>query len=514
MLKKFWPHFAILGAGLIALALTYLYQYHWLRHIGLPLDDSYIHLQFAKNIIAGKWFVYTDSQPATPGDTSPLWIILIAGVGLFCKNLATASLVLGGLFYILTGLVAFQLGRRFFSDAFALGFALVVIFTGRMLWAAASGMEVTLFSFLCLLGILLYLRGKEQKRFSVSAAAVFGLAVNARPEGYLLFLLALLDWILIEKISREKKLSAAQIPWIQGMVFLLLALPYPIFSLVSTGHFTPNTFRATRLPFGWERSWEYLKLVIETFYNDHLLLHLALPLGAVVFFAQAVKTRGKEHGGFLLWLWPAGYLVASFFLTPLSFHFQRYIIPVLPFFILLSFYGWEWALQKAGRLMRPRPASIVNYVFISIIIVWAALISLGSWPQIAARCVKNIDEMQIKIGRWVRDNTKPDEMIAANDIGAIFYISDRPALDLAGLTNPEILNQVQGLNIRNQERDRITLKYLQQKRPDYLIVFPKWFPRMVENTQYFQPVFSVRIEDRIIVPAKEMTVYKCSWPGK
>jgi len=515
MLKKFAPFIAIALGSLVSLGAVYWYQVHWLYQVGLPLDDSYIHLQYAKNMIEDGWFVYSWGQAATPGDTSPLWVLLIAAAGSVYDNLTYVSLFLGGIFYVLTGMAAYFLGLRFFASRnFALAYGLVVIFTGRLLWSAASGMEGTLFSFLCLLGALCYLRGREAGRFSLLAAAVFGLGANARPEGNLLFLLALADWILLQKILREKKLRLSSIPWLGGIVFAILAMPYPLFSLAATGHLTPNTFRVSKLAFSWSRRPEYLKLVLQFLYHDNLLLHPALPLGVWLFPAQAILGSERMRKNFLLWLWPLGYLAASLCFTPIQYHFQRYLIPVLPFFVLVSFCGWEWVLEKLKEFWHPKIQRVVSYALSAVLVGWAAFITLYGWPALTALCVKNINEMQVKIGYWVKNNTRPDDLIAANDIGAIFYLSQRPALDLVGLVNPELLDKVQGLKISNSRRDQLTLDYLKERRPAYLIVFPNWFPSLVANGQYFRPVYSIVLTDNIICPADEMKVYKCSWPEK
>ena len=74
-------YLAVALAALISLAAVYVYERHELYRVGLPLDDSYIHLQYAKNPLAGQAFVYGPGQAPTPGDTSPLWAILIAAGG-------------------------------------------------------------------------------------------------------------------------------------------------------------------------------------------------------------------------------------------------------------------------------------------------------------------------------------------------------------------------------------------------------------------------------------------------
>ncbi len=505
----------IVLAGLIALAAVYWHQWRWLLTVGLPLDDSYIHLQYARNLLHGEWFVYNPGDHPTPGDTSPLWVLLLAAGGLFSQNLLAVSLILGGIFYLLTGIVAYRMGERLPGPKWtALAGGLVVMFTGRILWGAASGMEITLFSFCSLLGVWLYLRGKDRGRFSLAAGLAMGLAANARPEGNLLFIFMLLDWVVFKKVMSEKKFRLSDIPWSAGFIYFLLVTPYVLFSLWSAGHPAPNTFYATKLPFNWSRSLEYLWLVLVFFYREHPLLNLMLPVGAGVFLFKGIKGSGKERDDFLIWLWPIGYLLASFFEAPIKYHFQRYLIPVLPFFILISFYGWGWIFQNLPGRLKGKRWSRLGPAWAAVLVIWSGAMSLSYWPGITALCVKNIEEMQVKLGYWIRDNTRPDDLIAANDIGAIFYLSQRPVLDLVGLVNPELLEKVQGLRIPSPARDRITLQYLLEKKPAYLVIFPNWYPRIADDLGDCRRAFSARLSDNIICAGDEMVVYQCLWRKK
>src|SRR5262249_60894756 len=44
-----------------------------------PLDDSWIHLQFARNLAEGRGFVYNTGTPVA-GSTAPLWTLTLAAV--------------------------------------------------------------------------------------------------------------------------------------------------------------------------------------------------------------------------------------------------------------------------------------------------------------------------------------------------------------------------------------------------------------------------------------------------
>jgi len=91
----------------------------------------------------------------------------------------------------------------------------------------------------------------------------------------------------------------------------------------------------------------------------------------------------------------------------------------------------------------------------------------------------------------VKTHTRPDEVIAANDIGAISYISDRPALTVGLSRGPELLEQVKGLTgAQLPARPAFTLAYLLKKRrrlPDHP---SRMVSTLVPDDRYFHPVFT------------------------
>src|SRR5262245_64042524 len=69
-----WPLLAAaLAAGLGYLAV----ELYLVGRPGFPLDDSWIHLQFARNLAAGQGLSYNPGEPVT-GSTAPLWTALLA----------------------------------------------------------------------------------------------------------------------------------------------------------------------------------------------------------------------------------------------------------------------------------------------------------------------------------------------------------------------------------------------------------------------------------------------------
>jgi hypothetical protein len=95
--------------------------------------------------------------------------------------------------------------------------------------------------------------------------------------------------------------------------------------------------------------------------------------------------------------------------------------------------------------------------------------------QAYAEDVAFINSEMVVVARWVEDNVGEDEIIAAHDIGALGYFTQRPILDLAGLVSPDVIPFV---------RDEGLLKtYLDEHQLTYLITFPGWYPDLVKDVQ-------------------------------
>jgi hypothetical protein len=118
--------------------------------------------------------------------------------------------------------------------------------------------------------------------------------------------------------------------------------------------------------------------------------------------------------------------------------------------------------------------------------------------------VQNIDAMQVELGRWIAGHTPPEARIALNDIGAIAYVSRREVVDLMGLVTPAVIPYRHG-------GEAGLLRYLERACPDYLVIFPAWFPALSAMADRFTPIHRVRLAHNEVAGADEMVVYETAW---
>jgi hypothetical protein len=170
-----------------------------------------------------------------------------------------------------------------------------------------------------------------------------------------------------------------------------------------------------------------------------------------------------------------------------SFQEGRYSMHLLPVAVVLL-------AVAAPRGERVRHAVALLWLVLALVLL----------PRAADRyawAVQNINAMQVHLGRWVDRELPKTARIAVNDIGAIAFFSRREVIDLIGLVTPEILPY-------RRRGDAGVLEYVRETCPDYLIVFPTWFPELTKLDWLVEPIYRVRLERNVVSGGDEMVVYR------
>jgi arabinofuranosyltransferase len=452
--------------------------------VGLPLDDSWIHLHFARNLAEGAGFAYNPGQPVA-GSTAPLWTLLLAGVAFFTGASVTMVKVVG---------VGCALGAALLTRRAALAWGappgvstaagVSLLWTGPIAWGALSGMEVPLAALL--VAGLLVVHATDRTWLTATLA---GLAATARPEAMLLIPL-----LLLSRRPRPGRVAALVV------IPMVVLAPVIAFSYATVGAPYPATAAAKVEGgvIGWlgglrepllvtlaVRPWEFFQEWAVWLWHTHQLLPLAL-LPAI---GLAWRRRGAALGAVSLGLLahPLGMALLAPYRGP-GFQEGRYSTHLLPLALVVVAAGIGATLQNRRRAVST---------------AWLALALWGLVPAAEryAWGVQNIETMQVSIGRWVQANTPPSSRLAVNDIGAIAYESRRQIIDLMGLVTPQILSY------RRQGEEGV-IRFVLESCPDYVIIFPTWFPRLAARVDLLEPIHRVRLERVAVSGGPEMVVYR------
>jgi len=488
---------------------------------GVPLDDAWIHFQFARNLARGDGFAFNPGQP-TAGSTAPLWTLLLAGSYAVGGRFPLAGQILSAASFLATLAITYGLAKTVTGRRWAAGLAAALTaVNGRLAWASLSALETPLFAALSLMAIGSHVVHSKSDRYRLETAALFGLSTLTRPEGLLLFALSVVDFA-IRSIHRQaasrsrapsqgsplalrvsrfashiSRLASHVLPAVA--VFAALVLPYTLFSLATAGHLFPNTFSA-KTTFDFRPDLAFLSLA-----SQYLILDNPLLLPFVLLGVGVLLQRAR-----LLSAWSVGLPLVYAFLHATLYQHGRYLIPLIPCNAILGVAGLLAARRLALRRgWRWRGSSATLLLLVATLAIGGTAWRLPTAARLYAQDVENINQMHVAIGHWVAEQTPAGALLALNDIGAITYVSERRIVDLAGLVTPQIIPL-----LRAPDRTSRLVAFMAERDVDYVIIFPTWFPGLAEREDLLEPIHRVTLERRTITGGRTMVVYRAHWSGQ
>ncbi|MGB8983880.1 MAG: hypothetical protein WCC12_18565 [Anaerolineales bacterium] len=475
------PRIVIAFAALIAV-LFYLILSELIFQIGFPLDDTWIHLTYARNLAGhGEWAFRLGERSA--GSTSPLWTALLALGFLLRLGPYVWTFFLGWIVLTILAICAENIARKLVGAYKSrLPWAgLFFVFAWHLTWSAVSGMETLLHGLIVLAVLGALLNGS--RRYLV-LGLLAGLSVWVRPDG-----LTLLGPILFTALLSERSWQArGAAVWRVLLGFSSLFFLYLLFNLALSGNPLPNTFYAKQAEYGaaWlsrppaERITNYLWPILASPF-------LALIPAAIVWLFKSM--RGRNWGALAGLIWFLGYVAIYFTRLP-AYQHGRYIIPALPILYLWGVLGFLELISSPN--LNGRIASFWRAVTVVLTVVFGFY---GARQN--AYDVFLIESEMVTTAKWVRQNLPADARLAVHDIGALGYYVQNPLVDMAGLITPEVVTFI-------RDEDRLA-EYLDAKSVDYLITFPSFYPQL--SSQH-DSVFEAGLEFEPLQFDENMQVYR------
>jgi hypothetical protein len=284
--------------------------------------------------------------------------------------------------------------------------------------------------------------------------------------------------------------------------------PFVVFDYWTTGRPLPTTFYAKSGPglvraLGEHNGELFTRLVVRsgpeavrqfgmTLVDQFGVAAAAVPLGALVAFTPSLRRRGAPLivAAVLVSAYAMG-VMAPMRLKPENF---RYVAQLLSLCVVLAIAGLS-AFMPLARWPAARVA------------LMAVLIAVVGWQSADrvdyyAASVRNIEQLQVAIGRWMHRWLPPDARIAVNDIGAAAFFSGHEIIDLEGLATPESLaypRLTRGIGV------------VSATRPDFIAIFPFWYPDISNRSDLFEEVHRITIEGNVVSAGDTMVVYRTPW---
>jgi hypothetical protein len=437
-------------------------EYREAGAFGFGLDDSWIHATFARNLAEGKGFSFNQGEQIS-GSTAPLFTVALAAWYKLFGEMIWGAKLLGLFGFALACLLLFFAVERLTQNRFAAWYAAALcVVSAPLLISSLSGMELGLY--LISPCAALYFFARQQYRNMVVALAM---GVWFRPEAVLLLGLG---WLAV---PQRRKISA---------LFLGVAILLPYFTLNYwlSGYPFPITVRTKSAVYEGHFTSAFLSESATMFSRTHFYpVLLMAPFGFLVLWKRA-------------W-WAAAFPVAFFVIiwatSSIPGNFGRYLYPTLPFVYMLSALAILWFSNRHSRSIKPTVLRSIALVILAI----QGGVGVGS-ARLHGLSVENIQDMQVAIAKVVPQITAPSDTIAANDVGALGYYSDRYVLDMEGLITPQ----------------RTFEDNLRLSRPALLIIFDTWYPQRMESptfAEHFESLCRVELKDNFACGGRVMSLY-------
>jgi hypothetical protein len=470
--------------ALVALAavLFYLFVSAVIFRVGFPLDDTWIHLTYARNFAEhGEWAFRLGERSA--GSTSPLWTVLLSLGYLLHLAPYVWTFFLGWVVLSVLGISAEAVSRRLVSTytASVPWVGIFFVLAWHLTWSAVSGMETLLHGLIAFLVLSALLVGTRRY---LALGLLAGLSVWVRPDG-----LTLLGPIFFTAALAESSWSSRGSAFGRILIgFGAIFLPYLLFNLALSGNPMPNTFYAKQAEF--EEFW-LAKPIIDRFIA-YLLPVIASPFLVLVPGVYIMLTkwiRARNWGALAGVFWFVGYVTIYFTRLP-AYQHARYVIPALPILYLWGMLGF------LEYVTSPKATARIIFLWQALIITLALLFALTAARQ-NAYDVYWIESEMVETAEWVKVNVPDDALLAVHDIGALGYHVPNPIIDLAGLITPDVVPFI---------RDELRLRsYLVETSSDYLIVFVPDYPNLTAD---LIPVFVAGQEPGPIEFENDMHVFR------
>ena len=450
----------------------------------VPLDDVFIHFQFARRFAEGAPFRYT-GDPVSSGATSVVWPLLLAPfwkAGARGLSLVWVAWAFGTVAHAGVAVETGRLAKRLAGGTGAIAAGAMCLAFGPFAWFAWSGMETMALAWILVrtariasqvlddpVGLRAFFVRRAQPFAQLAALGL--VAPFVRPEGALASVFAALA-IFVRARGRRRAWGAVALAGVPALPLLWWAL---------TGDPVSTT---TRVKWLLENPYyDASRLAAQVGYHARLLLFdvwdggewtwifvpkglvLAFLLGAVVLLRAG--RRAPWTAGITLALLLGAFATCSY--QTFLWNRMRYVWPFVPAgFVLCACLAHE-----VGQLLRKvrAPLETATPVIGGVIVARLAALLPGSVSDLSTSA-RAVDLQQVRLGEWVKASLPPDAIVGVNDTGALAYLGERRTFDIVGLTTAGAgAAWVAGAGSRYELFERME----RRDRPTHFVVYPEWF---------------------------------------
>jgi hypothetical protein len=493
-----------------------------------PLDDVFIHFDFARSITRGHPFEWSRGNGYSSGGTSLLYPFVLAlgyPLGFRGVRIMQFAAVVACTATLATLLGSRRLFRSLPKWTSYLGPPLF-LGVGALDWSLMSGMEVAFFLSVWALVLVLWddlleaakTSGRAETAKTIALGLANGLLVATRPEAIVVAaVFAVTAALFVRRGLRE---SAAIVALSLGPPFLVVigqAAANKIFTgdFSAAGALVKLEIHDPRLSARevWDAWLFHVRYQVArvTGYHvaDGLLLGSVLwGLSALPFFFERTRRIGV-----VLWSQALLWVLVVALNGQVRWQNERYTMPALAWLLLSAAVGVGATLaHDYSGMKRPVAARRVAY---ALVVACLGALALGQGSRMRdqvwffGRASRNIRDQHMKVARKIRHELPRSKRVLVGDAGAIPYESDEAALDVVGLGGYRRLPFAKagrwGIGASLELIERIP----PSDRPDILAIYPGWWGEF--PLWFGRPLSGVSVRGNVICGGLTKMLYEARW---
>jgi hypothetical protein len=496
-----------------------------------PLDDTFIHFDFARSFAHGRPFEWTLGGGYSSGATSWLYAAVLAlgilfgydglDLGRFADVVATVSVFA----FLWAGRTLFHGLPRYASYLLAPA----ILASGVLGWSLWSGMELGLFLALwggCAYYFVRLREAETQETYRLARRALgwFGLLlVLTRPEAlYCVGVFALFGVSLGRDKTTRPALREMAVILAPALGFTVLRA---LVNRVLTGSFADagalvklenlNPFHEPReIALRWlsHVGFQLSRITVYHTTDDANWGFQIWVLAALGFVPKRTRVMTA-----LLWMTALGWILIVAQNEYVRYQNDRYTMPAVAWLLAAAALGVSGVIDMSlpRRDTTTPQSSLFNVVPV---VALAVSFAVHQLPRIEhqkwhfGRACRNIAEQQIRVGQLLgAGHFGNPHRVLVGDAGAIPFFSEIPALDAIGLGGTHGLPFSRAVRLGVGATVELIEHLEPSDRPDLLAIYPSWWGLL--PVWFGRPKEEIRIEGNVICGAPNKVVYQADWHG-
>ena len=448
ILKKILARFCVLWPCLYISLLTsaiYFFFQDW------AYDDPFILFRYARNLLAGKGFVYNESSPVLSA-TAPLYVLLVAFLGRFWSNLpelsnflSAFSLAVGG--YFLARICHLWKGGL-------AGWIALLLYPTFPLMLTTIGGEMP-FQIMASLGVFLWYM---QRRYLL--ASLFGaVALLTRPDASIL-----LGLLALHHLFRRRE----RVPLPSLLLFALITIPWFTFAWWYFGSPIPVTLEVKQHHLQMAGGQSFASGFIGVVRNFGLFPIYWIEATLAMVGVAYIVTRRRQWILFLLW--PTLYFIAYVLLGLPAYHW--YYTTFVPGFVAILVLGIQFLAASWLRLSK-------NFWLLSAVWLGVSVLTASQiWHDLTVLPTTENRKVVQAVGEWLSKHTPSEAVVGTLEVGIIGYYSERKMVGFAGLIQPHLVRQLRSGTTTYED---LAMWATERYKPNYLVLNPAQFPGFMKD---------------------------------